>query len=197
MTPKQVSALETSLTPTTERPTKPGWYWYDDPQGPRFVDLFRVAGSAMYVAEYEEPLLSDKAYDAGTWTGPNNLASMLQAIGQWRSDVDEGMEKNERLLDETIELANEVERLEGQRDFLMRGLQDMQNRLGELRGRAAEYRIYRAPVEATEQAGGDKETPTNEQQVAIKRVQLYGNLLSACDKSQADRAAKAGKGSDR
>lgn len=110
MTPEQVSALETSLTPTAERPTKPGDYRLSgDNWLPRFVNVWRNQIDGKLYTNERGGVRLDREYDSTTWTGPIDLAAMLEAIGQWRIDVEDGMEKNERLREAMVALLEDAE----------------------------------------------------------------------------------------
>lgn len=124
-TPNQLTDLTARYTKTTERPTKVGSYWLGGKSlGKRVIRIWRSGADAMlYTSDDGGAALSESYYDNCTWTGP--LADPA----------------------EVLEVVREVERLQGQRDFLGRGLQDMCNRLGKLGDAAASYTIYRAPIE--------------------------------------------------
>lgn len=102
--------LEQQLTSTTERPTEVGSYWFQ-PKGLMPL-MVRVVDCSPVLIRWQGKLTELLGvHDGGTWTGPLDLDAMREAVKQWKADVQDGMEKNERLLDETIELGKEVDRL--------------------------------------------------------------------------------------
>lgn len=58
---------------TTEKPTKPGWYWYSPPKSPKafMVCLFVVAGNLAYSAFGQSDAPANRGIPSeGSWYGP-------------------------------------------------------------------------------------------------------------------------------
>ncbi len=70
MTPERIKQLLARYTPTSERPTEVGHFWWSSlrPSDSRYVDVIAP--------------LSDDAYTGGTWTGPIDPADMLEVLGR-------------------------------------------------------------------------------------------------------------------
>lgn len=65
--------IEQQLTPTTERPTEEGWYWWENEDGPLEPRWFHIEydGLNLYIP---------RQFNEGNWAGPIDLAELLEVV---------------------------------------------------------------------------------------------------------------------
>ncbi len=84
MTPDQLTKLEARYTPTTDRPTEPGWYWVEGGNGWFTFVLVWMNDTCDGILRTDGgvgmPITND--YDDCTWTGPIDLDAMLEVVLQ-------------------------------------------------------------------------------------------------------------------